>query len=263
MGRIVGLVVVFAALGVAFALLQGLSPSGRRPKLMRRSHGTDMLYWFFTALVTRPAAKIAVLVAAAILIALSGHRLSAQDILHGHGPVALLPLWAQGAILLAAMDFVGYWSHRLFHGRALWRFHAIHHSSTELDWLSAARLHPVNDVLTRLIQIVPFLALGAAPAALAGAIPVLTFYAIFVHADLSWDFGPLRTVIATPSFHRWHHAMEDEGNARNFAGLLPLWDLMFGTFHMPRGISPARFGTASPVPRGLLGQMLYPFRAGS
>ncbi|HXQ52045.1 MAG TPA: sterol desaturase family protein [Stellaceae bacterium] len=261
MGRIVGLVVAFAALSALFALLQRAASSKAALPLSRRGFGTDALYWLFTALVTRPATRATVLIAALLLIALTGHRLSAQDVMHGHGPVALLPLWVQGAILLVAMDFVAYWSHRLFHGRALWRFHAIHHSSTDLDWLSATRLHPVNDVLTRLFQVAPFLALGAAPAALAGAAPILALYAIFIHADVGWDFGPLRYVIATPAFHRWHHALEDDGRDRNFAGLLPLWDLLFGTFDMPRGAAPARFGTASPVPQGMIGQMLYPFRA--
>jgi sterol desaturase/sphingolipid hydroxylase (fatty acid hydroxylase superfamily) len=53
-------------------------------------------------------------------------------------------------------------------------------------------------------------------------------------------------------------------NARdkNFAGLLPIWDVLFGTYYMPRDRRPCQFGTASAVPVGLIGQMLFPFRRG-
>jgi sterol desaturase/sphingolipid hydroxylase (fatty acid hydroxylase superfamily) len=53
--------------------------------------------------------------------------------------VARQPRIAQGAELLVLSDLIGYWMHRLFHREPLWKFHAIHHSSEELDWLSATR----------------------------------------------------------------------------------------------------------------------------
>jgi len=80
-----------------------------------------------------------------------------------------------------------------------------------------------------------------------------------VHANLSWDLGPFRYVFSSPAFHRWHHTKADEGLDRNFAGGLPLWDLLFGTFYMPRR-NPTSFGIDDPIPSGFLGQMLQPFR---
>jgi sterol desaturase/sphingolipid hydroxylase (fatty acid hydroxylase superfamily) len=64
-----------------------------------------------------------------------------------------------------------------------------------------------------------------------------------------------------PRFHRWHHTDESEARDKNFAGLLPLWDILFGTYYMPRDRRPASYGTATPVPTGLLGQLIFPFRA--
>jgi sterol desaturase/sphingolipid hydroxylase (fatty acid hydroxylase superfamily) len=95
-----------------------------------------------------------------------------------------------------------------------------------------------------------------------GIAPVLTVMAILVHANLDWDWGPLRAVLASPRFHRWHHT--DEANARdkNFAGMLPLWDILFRTYYMPRDRLPQQFGTSSPVPAELIGQILFPFRRG-
>lgn len=49
------------------------------------------------------------------------------------------------------------------HGRHLWRFHAVHHSSQNVDWLSAVRLHPVNEIGAKLMQLVPLYLLGRGP----------------------------------------------------------------------------------------------------
>ena len=104
--------------------------------------------------------------------------------------------------MIVAIDFIGYWLHRAFHGKKLWPFHAIHYSSVELNWLSAARVHPVNDVANKSVQAMIVIALGYAPMLLAGALPFFTAYAIFLHANVSWDFGscgrcwPVRAFIA-------------------------------------------------------------------
>jgi sterol desaturase/sphingolipid hydroxylase (fatty acid hydroxylase superfamily) len=64
----------------------------------------------------------------------------------------------------------------------------------------------------------------------------------------------------SPRFHRWHHTDETEARDKNFAGLLPLWDILFGTYYMPKGRRPFHFGTSTPVPAGLFGQLAFPFR---
>jgi sterol desaturase/sphingolipid hydroxylase (fatty acid hydroxylase superfamily) len=143
----------------------------------------------------------------------------------------------------------------------MWRFHAVHHSSTQLDWLSALRVHPVNDVLSKLTPAVVLAVLGFPLKMAAGYTVFLTAYTILLHANVSWSFGPLRYLIASPLFHRWHHTREHEGQETNFAPLFPLIDIVFGTFHMPAGERPSRFGTVfTSVPRTFLGQLLFPFR---
>ena len=72
--------------------------------------------------------------------------------------------------------------------------------------------------------------------------------------------GPLRSVIVSPRFHRWHHPSEEEARDKNFAGLLPLWDILFGTYYIPRERRPTVFGTTTPVPKGIIGQLTFPFR---
>jgi sterol desaturase/sphingolipid hydroxylase (fatty acid hydroxylase superfamily) len=120
-------------------------------------------------------------------------------------------------------------------------------------------VHPANDLVAKIVPAVLAVGLGFAPAILAGALPFFALYAILLHANVDWDFGPLRSVIASPRFHRWHHTGEAEGRDKNFAGLLPLWDVLFGTYYMPAR-APERFGVAEPVPGTLWGQLLWPFR---
>ncbi|HET7608147.1 MAG TPA: hypothetical protein VFL84_05685 [Gammaproteobacteria bacterium] len=68
-------------------------------------------------------------------------------------------------------------------------------------------------------------------------------------------------LVASPKFHGWHHTSEDEGLDKNFAGLLPLFDVVFGTYYMPKGRLPERFGLArESIPATIRGQMAYPFR---
>jgi sterol desaturase/sphingolipid hydroxylase (fatty acid hydroxylase superfamily) len=255
------IIVAFVALAGPFFVLQRIWPSIPGQKTFRRGFLTDLAYWAFTPLVTRAIASAAVAVAL-VPIALAnglGPR-ELETLVQGHGPLAAQPLWLQAIQIFVIGDFLGYWQHRWFHRGWRWRFHAIHHSSVDLDWLSSVRVHPVNDMLARIIVAVPIVALGYNVGAVALFTVFTTLYAIALHANLSWTYGPLRYAIASPAFHRWHHSSAEEGRDRNFAGFFPAWDLMFGTFHMPAGSRPERFGVDEPVPGGLVGQMVWPFR---
>jgi sterol desaturase/sphingolipid hydroxylase (fatty acid hydroxylase superfamily) len=250
----------FLILLIVSRVLELSRSKDRRLPVLRRGFSTDLVYWAFTPLVTRVVTGVCVAVVAyPIALAIYG-AIDRDLIMHGHGPLSRLPLWAQVIGILVLSDFVGYWMHRLFHKGRLWKFHAVHHSSIDLDWLSAVRLHPVNDAVMRAAGILPILLIGFAPIAVAGVVPILTLMAILVHANIDWDWGPLRTVIVSPRFHRWHHTDETEARDKNFAGLLPIWDVIFDTYYMPRDRHPAAFGTATPGPAGLIGQLTYPFR---
>lgn len=269
-----GLLIGLALLGLVFAGLEGRFRSGSGPAWFRRPDlRTDLAYWFFTPLVSRGAARAAVALALFAAVWLGGGSLAALREAFAAGrmpdfgwaPLAVrlraLPFAAQLALGLLVADFLSYWMHRAFHRGRLWSFHAVHHSSPRLDWLSSVRLHPVNQAAMRVMQALPLLFLGFEPAVFAVVAPLLTFYAIFLHANVPWRLGPLRFAIATPRFHRWHHTSEVEGMDKNFAGLFPLFDLLFGTYWMPEQ-APERFGAGDEcVPAGLWPQLLHPFRS--
>jgi sterol desaturase/sphingolipid hydroxylase (fatty acid hydroxylase superfamily) len=260
---LMSLAAALLVLSAAFWLLERWRPSlptQRRDRIQTR---TDIAYWFFTPLVTRFVTRVSVGVVFAVLALSRGLTLEQLRSLVSSRQTwaSSLPTWVQIPLILVLADLLAYWSHRSFHGRWLWRFHAIHHSSRSVDWLSSVRLHPVNDAVSRIVQVLPLYWMGFNGAVLAAFVPFLTLYALLLHANVSWSFGPLRYVLASPCFHRWHHTSEEEGLDKNFSGLFPFIDLAFGTFHMPVGRQPQRFGVLNDdVPEGLIGQLAYPFR---
>jgi len=262
MERVRGIFVALVILSAFFWLVESLfAANPRQPRpYRRRGFSTDLVYWFVTPLVTRAISQVGL---ALILVLMFRQNLTDIQGLLAHRDTILgrQPLGLQAIEMLVVGDYIGYWVHRWFHGRHMWKFHAIHHCSTDLDWLSSVRLHPVNDWLSRWIQASALILLGFSPFAVAAYIPFLTFYAVFIHANVSWGLGRLGGFIASPKFHRWHHTSEDEGLDKNFAGLFPWIDRLHGTYYMPEGRLPATFGLKNQhVPEGFIGQLLYPFR---
>jgi sterol desaturase/sphingolipid hydroxylase (fatty acid hydroxylase superfamily) len=262
MQRLVGLFIVLFALSAFFWLVErSYAAIPEQPPLYRRrGFWTDLAYWFTTPLLTRAVANVGLVILLMLIYRepAAGLRdmLTQRDTL-----LARQPLGLQAVEMLFLGDFIGYWTHRAFHRRGLWKFHAIHHSSTQLDWLSSVRVHPVNEWVTRWIQACVLMLLGFSPLAVAAYVPFLTFYAIFIHANVAWGFGRCGWLLASPRFHRWHHTSEREGLDRNFAGLFPVFDLLFRTYYMPAGRQPQRFGLAQErIPESFLGQLAYPFR---
>jgi sterol desaturase/sphingolipid hydroxylase (fatty acid hydroxylase superfamily) len=179
----------------------------------------------------------------------------------GFGPLAVMPLWAQALFFVVVSDFLTYWIHRAFHGPHGWKYHAVHHSSKELDWISAARFHPLNIFLGTALVDVGLLLAGISPNAMLIVGPFTTASSAFVHANLNWTLGPFKYVIAGPVFHRWHHTTADRGGSKNFAGTFPIWDLLFGTYYMPKNVLPDAYGVDdTSFPESIGAQMLYPFR---
>ena len=81
-----------------------------------------------------------------------------------------------------------------------------------------------------------------------------------VHSNLRITFGPLRWVLATPEFHHWHHAKDLEARDKNFAGQLPILDVLFGTLYMPHKTRPKAYGIDEPMPANYIAQLAHPWR---
>ena len=172
--------------------------------------------------------------------------------------VANQPAGLQFLEALLIVELIGYFMHRAFHSVPwMWRIHAVHHSSEQMDWLAGLRVHPLDQTLTRSMQFIPLYLLGFTRETFGGLALVIGLWAILLHANVRWRFGWLERVVATPHFHHWHHA----GDARsNFSGLFPWVDSLFGTRSQPKHW-PERYGSDAPMPQGWHRQILFPFRA--
>jgi sterol desaturase/sphingolipid hydroxylase (fatty acid hydroxylase superfamily) len=256
------LIPISIALGIVFGVLTHWSACNQgRPWWRKQEIATDICYWFLIPLLSR-FVRIGLMVAgAAYLYNIRDSKALIEFYDDGFGPLAVMPLWAQAAFFVVVSDFLTYWIHRAFHGPHGWKYHAVHHSSKELDWISAARFHPLNVFLGTVLVDVGLLLAGISPNAMLIVGPFTTASSAFVHANLNWTLGPFKYVLAGPVFHRWHHTTADRGGSKNFAATFPIWDLLFGTFYMPKNVLPDAYGVDdTSFPESIGAQMVYPFR---
>jgi sterol desaturase/sphingolipid hydroxylase (fatty acid hydroxylase superfamily) len=241
--------VVLAAIFVPLERLATLHPQ----RVLRRMWKTDLVHLLVNNLLT--TVGLVAVIAVPVVLA---HRVVGTALPQA---VASQPFWLQFGEALLLTEVTGYWAHRASHQvPLLWRFHALHHSIDEMDWLAAGRLHPVDQVFARACVILPLVVLGFSKATFGAYLAVSTLWAIFIHANVRFGFGPLRWLVATPAYHHWHHSNDPGAINHNYAGQLPLLDLVFGTFHLPKGRWPATYGIDDPVPETYLAQLGWSFR---
>jgi sterol desaturase/sphingolipid hydroxylase (fatty acid hydroxylase superfamily) len=242
-----------AGLSVGFGILAWLMPCNRGMHWWKDPRGaaTDLIYWFIVPLFLRLGR---------IVLLWAGIQLFFGGVERRPLPVGGWPLWLQCLAILLIQDVLLYVIHRFFHTRLAWKFHAVHHSPAVLDWMSAARFHPLNNLLAFILADVVVLLMGFSPEALILLMPFNLVYSAMTHANLNWTFGPLRYVFASPVFHRWHHTTEKEGLNKNFASTFPFLDLLFGTYYLPADRLPEQFGNGEDdFPEDFWGQLLHPF----
>ena len=231
-------------------------------KVFRKGFLTDLGYYFLNNLL--PKLLLTLPLSA---IAWGVHHFVPSAL---YAKAAEMPLWMRFAAALAVGDVGAYWGHRWMHEiPVLWRFHAIHHSAEEMDWLVNTRAHPIDIVFTRLCGLIPLYVLGLAqPAAnTVDVLPLLyvltgTVWAFLIHANVRWRFGWLEWLVSSPAFHHWHHTKDGpEYINKNYAAILPWVDKCFGTFYLPKKEWPAKYGIDTPMAAGMVGQLLYPFES--
>jgi sterol desaturase/sphingolipid hydroxylase (fatty acid hydroxylase superfamily) len=170
------------------------------------------------------------------------------------------PGWLQYIECLLLIDLLGWTFHFLCHKIPfLWKFHAIHHSAEAMDWLVAARFHPLELAFSRIFKYSPLAMFGFSFEPLAIVVFIDYFLSMYVHSNIRFRFGFITRLIATPQFHHWHHANTKEAYDKNFAPTFPLWDLIFGTYYVPQGKFPEKYGVDEKVGNNYLLHLVYPF----
>ncbi|MBS1631566.1 MAG: sterol desaturase family protein [Bacteroidetes bacterium] len=156
--------------------------------------------------------------------------------------------WLVYVLGFLAIDFAGYWMHRLQHQiNFFWNGHVIHHSSEEFNLACALR-----QSISSIIKIFTFLLLPAAILGIPGKViaviaPLQLFAQFWYHTRYINKMGFLERIIVTPSHHRVHHAINPEYIDKNFSQIFIFWDRLFGTFQKELPDVPAVYGSTRPA----------------
>lgn len=237
-----------AILACIFIPLERLLPLCPDQPMLRRDWANDLFYALCNGFVIRAIFTSV----AAMAIRFGPERLAWTS---------SLPLWLQviGTILVADTGY--YIAHRTSHAvPLLWKFHAVHHSIEEMDWLATHRVHPLDQVFTNTLSALPIYFLGFSLEAIVIHGVLYQAQALLIHSNTRLRFGPLKWILASPEYHHWHHANEPDAYDRNFAAQLSVIDLIAGTLFMPKH-RPRAYGINEPMPHIYPLQLLQPFRS--
>lgn len=134
-------------------------------------------------------------------------------------------------VLFIAQDFLYYWFHRCSHRvRWLWASHVVHHSSRLMNFSTAFRQSFTYPISGMWLFWLPLILLGFDVQLVLAVVAINLAFQFFVHTQSGKNWGLFGWVLNTPAWHRVHHACNPQYIDRNFAGVLIVWDRLFGTF---------------------------------
>ncbi len=162
--------------------------------------------------------------------------------------IDLQSTWLVYVVAFIALDFAGYWNHRLSHKvNVFWNQHIIHHSSEEFN-LACALRQPISNILGYFpLLLIPAALLGVPHQVIALLAPIHLFAQFWYHTKHIGKLGILEYVIVTPSQHRVHHAINPEYIDKNLGQIFCVWDRMFGTFQEELNEVPPVYGVLKPA----------------
>ncbi|MDD7913950.1 sterol desaturase family protein [Polaribacter ponticola] len=139
--------------------------------------------------------------------------------------------WWAWVLILFAEDLAYYWNHRIAHeSRLFWASHVVHHSSQKYNLSTALRQTWTGSFYTFIFW-TPLILIGFHPIMVLVQMSISLIYQYWIHTELinkmpKW----FEAIFNTPSHHRVHHATNPQYLDRNHAGILIIWDRLFGTF---------------------------------
>jgi sterol desaturase/sphingolipid hydroxylase (fatty acid hydroxylase superfamily) len=171
-----------------------------------------------------------------------------------------LPYVPRFAIYFLVFDFMGYAVHRYIHSNGfLWAFHTTHHSQENLNFVTAYRLHPLDEFFGEVIQFVPVAMLGAPVHDWFPILYLRMFLNAVQHSRIPWRFGPFYYIVVSPAFHAFHHSKSAEHHDKNFGTTLSIWDFIFGTA-VDKAELPQEYGLSDVKMPTIVSTIVVPFR---
>lgn len=180
--------------------------------------------------------------------------------------ISSYPAWAQLVIFFIVTDFIQWFTHTLLHRYdILWRFHKVHHSVEQMGFAAHLRYHWMENVFYTPMKYIAVMLIG-------GFTPDQAFIVFYTaiaighlnHANVMFDYGPLKYILNNPKMHIWHHYItmpDSHKNGVNFGISLSIWDYIFRTNYIPsdgRDIE-LGFGSIKEFPRTFMKQLFYGF----
>ncbi len=254
------LIASYGAVVICSVVITGLEFAfPARPEWLggKREWTNDFVFMGLVQLILPKLLSLLVLATAVDLIA--ANEASGGGIWPHHWPIA-----AQTALMLVTAEFCRYWMHVVGHNwEPFWRLHAVHHAPHKLYWLNVARFHPIEKSFQFLVDTLPFILMGVSKEVM---MAYLVFYAIngfYQHCNIDVRLGVLNYIISGPELHRWHHSMLIEESNTNYGNNLIIWDIVFGTYFMPKDRVVGDLGLINRnYPDSFIGQMKTPFVKG-
>jgi alkylglycerol monooxygenase len=156
--------------------------------------------------------------------------------------------WMLYVIAFLALDFAGYWVHRLAHTvNFFWNNHIVHHSSEEFNLACALRQSISVYFRIYAFLLIPAAMFGVPQQVIAVVAPLHLFAQFWYHTQHIHKMGWLEYIIVTPAHHRVHHAINPEYLDKNYGQIFIFWDRMFGTFQEETPAITAVYGVTRPV----------------
>lgn len=139
--------------------------------------------------------------------------------------------WVTVLICVVAADLAYYWEHRFMHRVNLaWATHTVHHSSPYFNISVAYRFGPMDSFWPVFFHL-PLVILGFDPIVVLFSEMIVQVYQTILHTEAIRKLPrPIEAIMNTPSHHRVHHGSNVKYLDKNYAGILIIWDRMFGTF---------------------------------
>jgi sterol desaturase/sphingolipid hydroxylase (fatty acid hydroxylase superfamily) len=138
-------------------------------------------------------------------------------------------------VYFALYDCAAYWVHRAQHKFSWWwALHSLHHSQRRVTVWTDDRNHILDNLLVNVVLAVFSQLVGVQPDDYVLILMVGRLIESWSHANVAMSFGWLgERLLVGPRFHRLHHALASAEEVRiqdhNFAPVLPIWDILFGT----------------------------------
>lgn len=196
------------------------------------------------------------------LTAIHAYMMKHELFLISHAAWDSVPMVLTLFVAVFIGDFFHYWRHRLDHTKLFWPAHAVHHSDTDVNWLTSARWHPINLLTMRGVGIVAMLLFGFPVYAIMFNSMMRGYYGFFIHANVPWTYGWFGKYMVSPAMHRWHHSAEEKAFDKNFGEFFCIFDKAFGTYYLP-GPCDGPLGVSDKMEPTLRSQIGYAFTPGA